>query len=74
MDEAIFKAYDIRGLYPQELDRAAAVAIGRAVARFLGGRAQELALAFAIEIDGEVGIAALFAGSDGCDGPTDAAG
>ncbi len=39
-----------------------------------GGRAQELALAFAIEIDGEDGIAALFAGSDGCDGPTDAAG
>lgn len=39
-----------------------------------GGRAQELALAFALEIDGEEGLSALFAGTDGSDGPTDAAG
>ena len=37
MDEAIFKAYDIRGIYPDELDAQAASAIGRATARFLGG-------------------------------------
>ena len=39
-----------------------------------GGRCQELALAFAMELDGAEGITALFAGTDGSDGPTDAAG
>ncbi len=39
-----------------------------------GGRNQELALAFAVEIDGVNGIAMLSAGTDGTDGPTDAAG
>jgi len=33
---AIFKAYDIRGVFPDELDAAAAYRIGRATARFLG--------------------------------------
>ena len=40
----------------------------------LGGRNSELALAFSIEIMNEKGISALFAGTDGIDGPTDAAG
>jgi glycerate 2-kinase len=40
----------------------------------LGGRNLELALAFALEIDGEEGITLLSAGTDGGDGPTDAAG
>jgi glycerate-2-kinase len=39
-----------------------------------GGRNQELALAFALEIDGREGIELLSAGTDGADGPTDAAG
>jgi hydroxypyruvate reductase len=39
-----------------------------------GGRNQELALAFAIEIAGTKGITLLSAGTDGTDGPTDAAG
>jgi glycerate-2-kinase len=39
-----------------------------------GGRNQELALAFAIEIAGMDGITLLSAGTDGTDGPTDAAG
>jgi hydroxypyruvate reductase len=39
-----------------------------------GGRCQEFALAAAREIDGEDGIAVLAAGTDGTDGPTDAAG
>ncbi len=39
-----------------------------------GGRNQEFALAFCIEIEGEAGIALLSAGTDGADGPTDAAG
>ena len=39
-----------------------------------GGRNQELALAFAIEIAGTPGITLLSAGTDGTDGPTDAAG
>ncbi len=36
MNDGIFKAYDIRGLYPEEIDAEAATAIGRGVARFLG--------------------------------------
>ncbi|MBN2399146.1 MAG: glycerate kinase [Candidatus Aminicenantes bacterium] len=39
-----------------------------------GGRNQELALAFALEIAGTSGIQLLSAGTDGTDGPTDAAG
>jgi glycerate-2-kinase len=41
-----------------------------------GGRAQELALRLALELDGEPELAfsALCAGTDGSDGPTDAAG
>lgn len=40
----------------------------------LGGRNQELALAFALEIAGLDGVTLLSAGTDGNDGPTDAAG
>jgi glycerate 2-kinase len=40
----------------------------------LGGRNQEMALAFALEINGDRRVSALFAGTDGTDGPTDAAG
>jgi glycerate-2-kinase len=39
-----------------------------------GGRSMELALAFAIQIEGVSGITLLSAGTDGTDGPTDAAG
>ncbi len=40
----------------------------------LGGRNMELALAFALEIAGVEGVTLLSAGTDGSDGPTDAAG
>ncbi len=40
----------------------------------IGGRNMELALAFAMEIEGIEGITLLSAGTDGTDGPTDAAG
>jgi len=40
----------------------------------VGGRNMELALSFAIEIEGVEGITFLSAGTDGTDGPTDAAG
>jgi glycerate 2-kinase len=39
-----------------------------------GGRNQEFALAFALEIEGWRGVSMLSAGTDGSDGPTDAAG
>jgi len=35
MDPAIFKAYDIRGLYPEQLGQEAAWKIGHATAQFL---------------------------------------
>ena len=40
----------------------------------VGGRNTELALAFSLEIEGIDGITLLSAGTDGTDGPTDAAG
>jgi glycerate-2-kinase len=40
----------------------------------LGGRNMELALSFAMEIEGINGITLLSAGTDGIDGPTDSAG
>ncbi len=40
----------------------------------VGGRNQELALAAAIELDGDPGLAVLAFATDGRDGPTDAAG
>jgi hydroxypyruvate reductase len=40
----------------------------------LGGRNQEFALALAPQIAGRTGVVALSAGTDGTDGPTDAAG
>lgn len=40
----------------------------------LGGRNQEMALAASLELADEPRISALFAGTDGTDGPTDAAG
>lgn len=46
----------------------------RVVGKGKGGRNQEVALAFAMAIEGEPGITMLSAGSDGIDGPTDAAG
>jgi len=42
--------------------------------RGLGGRNSETALSFCFEIIGSEGIVGLFAGTDGIDGPTDAAG
>lgn len=39
-----------------------------------GGRNQELALAFALAVEGLPGLVMLAAGTDGSDGPTDAAG
>jgi len=39
-----------------------------------GGRNMEFALSFAMEIEGKNGITLLSAGTDGTDGPTDAAG
>ncbi|KPJ52752.1 hypothetical protein AMJ39_06975 [candidate division TA06 bacterium DG_24] len=42
--------------------------------RGMGGRNQEFALAAAIELDGVGGVVVLSAGTDGTDGPTEAAG
>lgn len=36
MNPSIFKAYDIRGLYPEEIDEGVAERIGNAAARFFG--------------------------------------
>ena len=36
VDPSIFKAYDVRGLYPDQMDEDVAYRIGRAFARVLG--------------------------------------
>ena len=36
--DAIFKAYDVRGLYPEEIDEALARRIGNAFAHFTGAQ------------------------------------
>lgn len=36
VDQSIFKAYDVRGTYPDQMDESVAYAIGRAFARYLG--------------------------------------
>ncbi|HJV34906.1 glycerate kinase [Geomonas sp.] len=46
----------------------------RVVGKGKGGRNQEMAVAFAMAIEGEPGITFLSGGTDGIDGPTDAAG
>jgi phosphomannomutase len=38
IDPKIFKSYDIRGIYPDEIDEEAAYRIGRAVVRFLDAK------------------------------------
>ena len=38
IDPAIFKAYDVRGLYPEQIDAGVAGLIGRALAEQLGAR------------------------------------
>jgi phosphomannomutase len=38
IDPGIFKAYDIRGLYPEEIDGEIARRVGRAFVRYLGAR------------------------------------
>jgi phosphomannomutase len=64
MKSAIFKAYDVRGLVPEELDAPTALATGRAFARHLGpgavtvgydmrASAQELREAFLTGLRGE---------------------
>lgn len=59
-------------------DSLAFIAGGETVVRLQGngkgGRNQELALAAALELDGLTGVALFSLGSDGTDGPTDAAG
>jgi glycerate-2-kinase len=46
----------------------------RVTGRGRGGRSQELALSAALALAGAEGVCLLAAGTDGCDGPTDAAG
>lgn len=38
MNEKIFKAYDIRGIYPEDINEEAAYKIGRAMVEFLGAK------------------------------------
>jgi len=71
-------ALDMRSSLRPENKPACLISGGETIVRVkgtgIGGRNQELALAFAAEIAGVPCIALLSAGTDGTDGPTDAAG
>lgn len=79
-DAARFMSQTARDRLPglQENDRLCLLFGGETTVtvkgRGKGGRNQELALAFAMEIAGLEGVSLLSAGTDGGDGPTDAAG
>ena len=60
MKPSIFKAYDVRGIYPDELDAKAALAIGGALACFLGSG--PVVLARDMRESGEVLREALLSG------------
>lgn len=77
------RALALRGRAPEEkaavgLPPAALVAGGETTVTVRGngrgGRNQELALGAALDLDGAPGVLLLSAGTDGVDGPTDAAG
>lgn len=51
MKEEIFKAYDIRGIYPEEIDEDAAYRIGKAYAKWL--RPKRVALGRDVRVHGE---------------------
>jgi len=60
----VFKAYDLRGRYPDEIDEAFAARLGSAVARFLG--AKRLALGRDVRLSAPT-IAAAVAQGAGCE-------
>lgn len=73
------KSFKIKGLKDQKIKKSMCLISGGETTvtvkgNGLGGRNMELALSFAIEIEGIDGITFLSAGTDGTDGPTDAAG
>lgn len=53
IDKSIFKAYDIRGVYPDTLDEAAAREIGRAYVSYLGLSGSRVVVARDMRLSGE---------------------
>ena len=53
LDESIFKAYDIRGVYPESLDEGVAEDIGRAFVKYLDLSGSRVIVARDMRISGE---------------------
>ena len=53
LDESIFKAYDIRGVYPDTLDEAVARDVGRAFVNYLGVSGSRVVVARDMRLSGE---------------------
>jgi len=59
MNEKIFKAYDIRGIYPDELNEEAAYNIGRAFISFIGKDSPEIVVGMDNRLSSESLVASL---------------
>src|SRR4028119_1354109 len=72
IDESIFKAYDIRGTYPDQLDEDLARDIGRAFVNYLGLPGSRVVVARDMRLSGEDLQAAFIAGvtEAGADAPS----
>ena len=64
IDESIFKAYDIRGVYPDSLDEDLARDIGRAYVNHLGLSGSRVVVARDMRLSGETLEKAFIAGHD----------
>src|SRR5215213_6611975 len=53
LDESIFKAYDIRGVYPESLDEGVATDMGRAFVKYLDLSGSRVVVARDMRISGE---------------------
>ena len=63
LDESIFKAYDIRGVYPESLDEGVATDIGRAFVKHLDLSGSRVIVARDMRISGEALERAFIQGS-----------
>ena len=63
LDPGVFKAYDVRGLYPSQLDEEGAAAIGRAFVELFDGHAARIAIGRDMRLSSPTMAAAVIEGA-----------